>query len=471
MGKYKMDFLISKDADMNHILYMAFFSAWVLSFPFLGTVLYGLYDRHSVDLDNLSLIIITSIFTGLIVAGYVVDSVAKAKSVSIIINYITIIGSVVFFFPYSKIWDMMIVLLSFLGAMYIANWAFYCKSFTTNINRTNAIAMVLVLSNIIMAIINIISVNISPILGLGFSILSLIYALIILKRPTTYNEKIERKGITNIKRDNIKPIIFLYIFIAIITINSGLMYAVINPAYSHHKILTSVFWALPYILGIYFLIKSSEKVNKAYILYLAISLIGLSFLLFLVLDRSCISYIIINTLMMGAYGVCDIFWWSIIGELLDYVKNPAKLLGLGLSANILGILIGSTLGLKIQSISQGINSSILALIIVFIILIILPFLNKHLSFIIKEHIFLFKLHNYEDQDKESIHSYPNLTDRENEIVDILLNGRTYKMIAEELYLSENTIKTHMKNIYSKYNVKSKTQLIKKLQEILITQKG
>ena len=173
---------------------------------------------------------------------------------------------------------------------------------------------------------------------------------------------------------------------------------------------------------------------------------------------------------MGAYGVCDIFWWSIIGELLDYVKNPAKLLGLGLSANVLGILIGSTLGLKIQSISQGINSSILALIIVFIILIILPFLNKHLSFIIKEHIFLFKLHNYEDQDKESIHSYPNLTDRENEIVDILLNGRTYKMIAEELYLSENTIKTHMKNIYSKYNVKSKTQLIKRLQEILITQK-
>ncbi len=55
---------------------------------------------------------------------------------------------------------------------------------------------------------------------------------------------------------------------------------------------------------------------------------------------------------------------------------------------------------------------------------------------------------------------PILTDREKEIVNLLCTGRTYKMIAEELYLSENTIKTHIKSIYSKYEVQSKTQLIK-----------
>ena len=57
-----------------------------------------------------------------------------------------------------------------------------------------------------------------------------------------------------------------------------------------------------------------------------------------------------------------------------------------------------------------------------------------------------------------------LTERENEIVDLLLNGRTYKMIAEELYLSENTVKTHIKNIYSKLNIKSKSELIKMISE-------
>ena len=58
----------------------------------------------------------------------------------------------------------------------------------------------------------------------------------------------------------------------------------------------------------------------------------------------------------------------------------------------------------------------------------------------------------------------NLTDREKEIIELLLKGRTYKLIAGELQLSENTVKTHIKNIYSKFNVQSKTELIKRLED-------
>ena len=86
---------------------------------------------------------------------------------------------------------------------------------------------------------------------------------------------------------------------------------------------------------------------------------------------------------------------------------------------------------------------------------------------IDEHIFLFHFYKEEELNEKVLNSpikYPDLTDRENEIVDLLFTGRTYKMIAEELYLSENTIKTHIKNIYSKYNVKSKAELIKTLQK-------
>ncbi|CCQ95310.1 hypothetical protein CULT_250002 [[Clostridium] ultunense Esp] len=64
--------------------------------------------------------------------------------------------------------------------------------------------------------------------------------------------------------------------------------------------------------------------------------------------------------------------------------------------------------------------------------------------------------------------YSNLTNRENKVANILLKGKTYKMIAEEPYLSENIIKTYVKNIYSKYDVQSKEELIKILA---ITQKS
>lgn len=120
--------------------------------------------------------------------------------------------------------------------------------------------------------------------------------------------------------------------------------------------------------------KSPNKINKSYVLYFAITIIGISFLLFSILDRSWISYIMINTLMMSAFGICDLFWWSIIGELLNYVENPSKLFGMGLSANILGILIGSTLGYEFITIDDKLEPSIVALIIIFIILIILPLL-------------------------------------------------------------------------------------------------
>lgn len=472
MRKLKIDFLTAKDDNTNCILSFSLFSAWLLSFPFLGQVLYCLYGKYSIDLGNLTLIIIAFLLLGQLTAGYIIDNIRKAKRAFIVITYICIAGSLVFFLPYSSLWSIMIIVLSFLGGVYISTWSYYYKLYTQDL-RVKAIAKVLILSNIIMVVINVVSINISPFLGLALSIFSLILSLIVLQRSKDQGDTDKTPLITNIM-DNVNPVIFLYLFIAIITITSGLMYTVINPAFSHHKILTSIYWAIPYIFAIYILMKSPNKVNRAYVLYVAITLIGLSFLLFLILDRSWISYIIVNTLMMSAFGVCDLFWWSIIGELLDYVKNPAKLLGLGLSANILGIFIGSTLGTKVLNMDNGINSSVIALVIVFIILIILPFLNKHLSSIISDHIFLFRFYNNEEKIDEvvsnSINIYPNLTDRENEIVDLLLSGRTYKMIAEELYLSENTIKTHIKNIYSKYNVNSKAELIKILQKMLITQK-
>lgn len=465
MGKFKVDFSID-GGNTNSILFFSLFSAWLLSFPFLGQVLYGLYGKYSAGLENLSLVIILALFIGHISAGYIVDDIRKAKKTLLAISYICIVGSLVFYLPYSSLWTFMILLLAFLGGIYVSTWGYYAKLYNHNI-RIKVIAKVLILSNIIMVFINTVSINISPFLGLGLSILCLILSLIFLHRAKIQIHTYKTPQITNTE-NNLKSHILLYVFITSIAITSGLMYTVINPAFSHHKVLSSFYWALPYILIIYILIRSQSKVNKGYVLYMAIVLIGLSFLMFLVLDRSWISYIVVNSIMMSGFGVCDLFWWSIIGELLDYVKNPVKLFGIGLSANLLGIFIGSTIASKFLNIYPGINASVLALSIVLIILMILPFLNKYLSLLIKDHIFLFKLYNRDEKKDNNltiaINKYPKLTDRENEIVNLLCTGRTYKMIAEELYLSENTIKTHIKNIYSKYNVQSKSQLIKILQE-------
>ncbi|MBK6544639.1 MAG: response regulator transcription factor [Saprospiraceae bacterium] len=52
-----------------------------------------------------------------------------------------------------------------------------------------------------------------------------------------------------------------------------------------------------------------------------------------------------------------------------------------------------------------------------------------------------------------------LTEREIEILDLLVKGYSYKMMADKLQLSIDTIRTHIKKIYKKLQVNSATEAI------------
>jgi DNA-binding NarL/FixJ family response regulator len=58
-----------------------------------------------------------------------------------------------------------------------------------------------------------------------------------------------------------------------------------------------------------------------------------------------------------------------------------------------------------------------------------------------------------------------LTKRENEVMQLLSEGFSYKDIAEKLFLSISTIRSHIYNIYLKLHVRSRTQAINKLRSL------
>jgi LuxR family maltose regulon positive regulatory protein len=53
----------------------------------------------------------------------------------------------------------------------------------------------------------------------------------------------------------------------------------------------------------------------------------------------------------------------------------------------------------------------------------------------------------------------NLTPRETEILHLLAEGLSYAQISEALTITKNTLKTHIKRIYSKLNVRNRVQAI------------
>ncbi|WP_374330897.1 response regulator transcription factor [Soonwooa sp.] len=71
--------------------------------------------------------------------------------------------------------------------------------------------------------------------------------------------------------------------------------------------------------------------------------------------------------------------------------------------------------------------------------------------------------NEQGEDKINLANY-NLTDRQIDIVNLVKLGKTNKEIGEKLYISENTVKYHLKIIYSNLGIENRWNLRESLQE-------
>jgi NarL family two-component system response regulator LiaR len=59
----------------------------------------------------------------------------------------------------------------------------------------------------------------------------------------------------------------------------------------------------------------------------------------------------------------------------------------------------------------------------------------------------------------------NISKRELEVLSLLSQGFTNQQIADQLFISLNTAKTHISNIYNKLDVSNRTQAISKAKQI------
>lgn len=58
-------------------------------------------------------------------------------------------------------------------------------------------------------------------------------------------------------------------------------------------------------------------------------------------------------------------------------------------------------------------------------------------------------------------SAPELSARETEVLAELCKGKSYKMVAESLFISQDTVRTHIRSIYRKLEVNSKSEAVAK----------
>ncbi len=58
-----------------------------------------------------------------------------------------------------------------------------------------------------------------------------------------------------------------------------------------------------------------------------------------------------------------------------------------------------------------------------------------------------------------------VSEREYEVLNLLADGQTNKEIADNLFISQNTVKTHLLRLYDKLGVSRRTQAIRKAKHL------
>ncbi|UCG25592.1 MAG: response regulator transcription factor [Chloroflexota bacterium] len=71
----------------------------------------------------------------------------------------------------------------------------------------------------------------------------------------------------------------------------------------------------------------------------------------------------------------------------------------------------------------------------------------------------FRQANLASEEQEGAKTFPDLTDREHEILELIARGRNNQEIASDLHSTVKTVSNHISNIYNKLQVADRAQAI------------
>lgn len=458
----------------NAVTLYGFLFSFVLSFVFEGRVYYQLVIWIGYDASYQNLIAMFCHMLGLIYGGLLIKSHMQARKCMRILIVLCIVITPLFLIPQMFLGCLVIGTVAFLSGMAVVCWGSFYKYCIPAKERLKSMADALILANILMITAGLVSTFLSAIAGFILSLGYLVIAFLFLDTSKNDAAGMEKKSCQmttakSLRTSMQKSMILLALFTIVITIDAGLMYGVIQTQFQSLDILVSWYWAVPYILVLFVLRNIAADKSSSLYIYIAIGMVVAGFVAYLGLAVSTTNYICIDSLLLGAAGILDLFWSSIVGETLEYSDRPVAILGIGWSANVCGVLIG---GIFSQLALEGEWSksvvTIFALVIACFSLMIVPEMLRYLRMLLKNHMYLSVYLEAPIEQKKAFTTrvtiQAELTAREKETLDLILLGKSNKEIAEAFCISENTVKTHVRNILGKYEVQNRIQLISKIMQ-------
>ncbi|WP_241080591.1 response regulator transcription factor [Natranaerofaba carboxydovora] len=359
-----------------------------------------------------------------------------------------------------------------LSSVYILGWScLYSMCIPFN-NKIKTMAAIIIISNAVFVLINWLSTYLSSIQLLTVAILPLIASMVILvKIPELL--KLEIKPAKNTKKDDSplplpKTLIIFCIFVAGLFLNGGFMYNIMLPSFEGELPFFKNYTYLPYILVLLIIFKLSSKIKYYLLVYMGVTLLGMSFVSFALLGDNIVGLFLTHTLVESSFAFLDLFVWVALGNLAFIYGAPYQLFGYVLGVMVSSIFAGNIIGSQIFQIGEThrLIMAVFAATAIFLTHLVIPWLNKRINSDFTTMVAVTMEDETLAEEKDifdillgQLLPGENLTPREKEVTKLILKGLKNKEIAEQLFISDNTLKSHLRNIYPKFGVTQKRELL------------
>jgi len=445
------------------------FLGWLLSFPYNGPVLRAISAAANTAVEPLSLIYTFVPVLFLFVFFIYNPKENHLKTIMILCIFVCLTGTLIIFLSKPHWWYFTLGIMGICSVIYIITWSsYYTRQIPIN-KKIKIMALVIIVGNIIYYLINI---------GLEYftfnTILFILTGVLSLSLWASYNLKVDNPIEIHFESEPFptKLILTVCLFLFIIKLNGGIAIYVIYPSYKElYGSLSAYYGMLPYILVLLVLYCFSNKIPRMQYVYFGTSLMGMAYLSYGIMQNSILGYFLTETLLQMGWVLLHLFWWTFLGEFASIYGRPLKICSFAFFANLLAVFCGGVLGIYIlkETDNYYFACSSYAFIVIFVSFLIVPWLSKRI-----EEDFFRKLNTdisgetIDNKNRFIIDKLTNLegasslTPREMQIAEILLQGYTNNEIAQKLHISENTMKIHARNIYSKMHVSNKRELLQLL---------
>ncbi len=262
-----------------------------------------------------------------------------------------------------------------------------------------------------------------------------------------------------------KETLLAFISIYLVYIGGGISYAGIYPYLEKYAMIDRYYNVLPLVLFLPLAGWMGKKIGNTLNLLMGLLTLTIAFAFFL-LPLTGANYFIVQTFLQIGWAFVNVWGFSYAWRLAHKTKMP-HVFGYGIIFILLGVLSGSLIANRI--IISGLPTiyfgpvSFVPLItgLVFQFLKTESLNEKHEKVAYKEVV---KYQKLPLDIFNKMAPLETLTKREKEVLYYYYHADSAQAISEKLYISQNTVRTHIKNGYTKLEINSRNELKKMIDD-------